>query len=71
MAERQKTESGSADEAKETAQKELFDLVTDAAKSLRTNGVALYNQVSAIRGLANAYRLLDGGPQPGEVGSGK
>ncbi|MGN7859504.1 hypothetical protein ACTJI8_02875 [Microbacterium sp. 22303] len=53
--------------AQDRARVALMDLIADSVANIRDNTYTLASQSSKTRDLAYAYRLVEGGPQPGSV----
>lgn len=61
------TTSADAGDARDKAITALYDVITDAVAEVRKSDYSLTRHTGRIKDLANAFRLVDGGPQAGSV----
>lgn len=61
------TKSDNVDDARDQAVTALYDVITDGVAAIRKSEYSLLRHTGRIKDLANAFRLIDGGPQAGGV----
>lgn len=61
------TKSTNEGDARNTALIALYDVITDAVAEIHDSEYSLLRHTGRIKDLANAFRLIDGGPQAGGV----
>lgn len=61
------TKSTNEGDARNTALIALYDVITDAVAEIHKSEYSLLRHTGRIKDLANAFRLIDGGPQASGV----